>query len=113
MIEESPTVREHLLSSILWFVPRAATIQGVIRISLLGSILTNKKDPKDIDFLVAVEEHLDLERLARLGRQVKGHARHVNHGADIFLANRQGDHSWRRVDCDALNCGKRQHLMTT
>ena len=76
--------------------------------------------PKDIDFLVTVTDDADLEPLARLGRKVKRHAQHINHGADIFLADERGIYtgrtcSWRecgvsRRKCDALNCGKRLYL---
>lgn len=58
-------MREQLLSYLPWFVVAVAGVPGVRRISLLGSITTNKLDPKDIDFLVVVDDYLDLEPLAR------------------------------------------------
>lgn len=89
--------------------------------SLLGSITTDKKNPKDIDFLVEVEDEADLEPLARLGRKMKGRAQQMGRGADIFLTNPQGRYigrtcHWKdcgpgiRRSCDALNCGKRHYL---
>ena len=94
---------------------------GVRKIALLGSITTEKKDPKDIDFLVTVDDEVDLEPLANLGRKLKGRMQQINCGADIFLANGQGKYigrtcSWRecrlgkRRSCDALNCGRREYL---
>jgi hypothetical protein len=88
---------------------------------LLGSIITEKKDPKDIDFLVTVDDDVDLEPLARWGRKLKGRTQQINHGADIFLADVQGNYIGRtchwsrcgpgiRASCDALNCGKRHYL---
>lgn len=84
-------------------------------------ITTDKQNPKDIDFLVVVDDDLDLEPLARLGRKIKGRAQQLNRGADIFLADVQGRYigrtcSWKRCgagirrSCDALNCGKRHYL---
>jgi uncharacterized protein DUF6932 len=114
-------IREYLLSYVPWFVGEAAKLAGVQRIALLGSITTEKTNPKDIDFLVTVDDDVDLEPLARLGRKLKGRTQQINHGADIFLADLRGKYigrtcSWKecwpgkRVRCDALNCGKRQYL---
>jgi hypothetical protein len=114
-------MREQLLSHLPWFVSAVAKLPGVRRIALLGSITTNKQNPKDIDFLVVVDDDLNLEPLARLGRKIKGRAQNMNRGADIFLADVNGKYigrtcSWRecrpgkRTSCDALNCGKRHYL---
>ena len=94
-------MREKLLSHLPWFVSQVAKLPGVHRIALLGSIITNKQNPKDIDFLVVVDDDLNLEPLARLGRKIKGSAQQMNRGADIFLADVQGRYigrtcSWRR-----------------
>jgi hypothetical protein len=114
-------IREHLLSYLPWFVSEGAKLAGVRRIALLGSITTAKKDPKDIDFLVSVDDDVDLEPLARLGRKLKGRTQQINCGADIFLTNLQGMYIGRtchwsrcgpgiRASCDALNCGRRHYL---
>jgi len=83
-------MREQLLSHLPWFVSAATKLSGIRRVLLLGSITTNKPNPKDIDFLVEVDEETDLEPLARLGRKLKGRAQQMNRGADIFLTNPQG-----------------------
>ena len=114
-------MREQLLSHLPWFVSAVTRIPGIRRIALLGSITTNKQNPKDIDFLIEVEDEADLGPLARLGRKLKGRAQQMNRGADIFLTNPQGHYigrtcSWKecrpgkRVSCDALNCGQRHFL---
>ena len=114
-------MREKLLSHLPWFVSAVTNLPGIRRIALLGSITTNKQNPKDIDFLVEVEEETDLEPLARFGRKLKGRVQQMNRGADIFLTNPQGHYigrtcSWKecrpgkRMACDALNCGKRHYL---
>ena len=114
-------MREQLLSHLPWFVAAVTKLPGIRRVALLGSITTNKKNPKDIDFLVVVDDDVDLQPLARLGRKIKGRAQQMNRGADIFLANPHGKYigrtcSWRecrpgkRMSCDALNCGKRPYL---
>jgi len=83
-------MREQLLSHLPWFVSAVTKLSGIRRVALLGSITTNKKDPKDIDFLVVVDDNAELEPLARLGRKIKGRAQQMNRGADIFLADTQG-----------------------
>lgn len=114
-------MREKLLSHLPWFVSAVTRMPGIRRVSLLGSITTNKQNPKDIDFLVEVEDEADLEPLARIGRKLLGRAQQMNRGADIFLSNPQGHYigracHWRecwagrRMRCDALNCGKRAFL---
>ena len=111
------TVRAQLLAYLPWFVQNAAKLDGVRRIALLGSITTDKKDPKDIDFLLTVRDDADLEPLARLGRKLKGRTQQFGHGAGIFLADPQGKYigrtcQWQecragiRLSCDALNCGR-------
>jgi predicted nucleotidyltransferase len=114
-------MREQLLSHLPWFVSAVTKLPGIRRVALLGSLTTNKQEPKDIDFLVVVDDDIDLEPVARLGRKIKGRAQQMNRGADIFLADAQGRYigrtcSWRecragkRMSCDALNCGKRPYL---
>jgi len=118
----SPSVaepRRPLLLAMLAFVLAARACPGVQRISLLGSILTTKAIPKDVDVLVTIDAAVDLTRLARSGRRLKGQAQTINLGADIFLA----DTTWRylgrichyrechpRVLCHAQHCGQRDHL---
>lgn len=114
-------MREQLLFYLPWFVSVVTKLSRIRRVALLGSITTNKQNPKDIDFLVVVDDDVDLEPLARLGRKIKGRAQQMNRGADIFLADAQGRYigrtcSWRecgpgiRRSCDPLNCGKRHYL---
>lgn len=114
-------MRAELLSYLPWFVRVVTEIPGVRRISLLGSITTDKQDPKDIDFLVVVDDDAGLERLARYGRKLKGRTQQISRGADIFLADVEGRYigrtcQWKecrtgeRARCDALNCGIREYL---
>ena len=114
-------MREQLLSHLPWFVSEVARLPGIRRIALLGSITTNKEDPKDIDFLVVVNDDVDLEPLARYGRKLKGRTQQMSRGADIFLADTQGKYigrtcHWKEcrpgvyMSCDALNFGKRHYL---
>jgi hypothetical protein len=86
---------------VLAFVPAARSTPGVHRISLLGSLASDKPVPKDADVLVTIDADMDLGPLARLGRRLKGTAQTINLGADIFRP---------RVACRALSCGLRQHL---
>ena len=118
----SPSVaepRRPLLLAVLAFVLAARACPGVQRISLLGSILTAKAIPKDVDVLVTIDAAMDLARLARSCRRLVGQAQTINLGADIFLADTTGRYLGRichfrechpRVLCHAQHCGQRDHL---
>jgi hypothetical protein len=62
--------RRPLLLAVHAFVLAARASPGVQRISLLGSILTAKAIPKDVDVLVTIDAAMDLNRLARSGRRL-------------------------------------------
>ena len=115
----------HLRAALLGFAgefaAEARALPGVVRIALLGSILTEKSNPKDIDLLVIVSESCDLARLATLARRIKGRAQSLGHGADVFLGAENGTYLgraclWRdcrpgvRKSCDASHCGRRPFL---
>ena len=117
----NPSVRAALIAEVLAFVWAARQVPGVTRIALIGSLTTEKPEPKDADLLVTVTDDADLAHLARLGRRLQGRAQSINRGGDVFLANPQGQYlgrtcHWRdcrpgiRLACDALHCGRRQYL---
>lgn len=120
--DPSPSVVEPRGPLLLWaysFVRAARLFPGVRRIALLGSIITSKAVPKDVDLLVTIERTMDLTQLARSGRRLKGLAQTINLGADIFLADTAGHYLGRichyrechpRVACRAQHCGLRAHL---
>jgi len=96
-------------------------LNGVLRIALIGSITTNKEDPKDIDLLVTVKDDMDLKRLAKASRRLLGKAQSLNRGGEAFLANPRNQYigricrwkkcgPWERSTCDALHCGLRLFL---
>jgi len=64
--------RERFLDEVLRFVRSAANLPGVLRIALVGSILTDRPDPKDVDVLVSVADDAELAPLAALGRRLQG-----------------------------------------
>jgi len=113
--------RVYLLQAAVRFARAAAQLRGVLQISLLGSITTNRQHPKDVDLLVVISEDADVGTLAGHARRLKGAAQQVNLGADVFLADDRGNYlgrtcPWKecrpglRLACDALNCGRRPHL---
>ena len=121
MDSEFTNPRHHLLAAGASFVTSIKTLQGVIRIAAVGSITTDKRNPKDIDFLVTVADNVELDKLAAAGRRLKGTAQTKSLGADIFLANEQNQYigrtcGWKvcepgiRIACRADNCGKRKYL---
>jgi len=82
--------RSELLEAAVRFIGLAPKVPGVRSISLLGSIVTDRSDPKDIDFLLVVSDSADLSVLATYARRLQGRAQQVNRGADVFLADEQG-----------------------
>ena len=115
------TIRDYLLAEVRQFVEHARVCPGVRRIALIGSLATEKPDPKDADVLVTVDDDAGLAPLAATGRKLKGHAQNRNRGADIFLADPSGNYigricHWRecypgiRASCDARHCGRRPFL---
>ena len=111
--------RRALLLAVCSFVRAARICPGVLRIALVGSLVTTKAIPKDADVLVTIDNTMDLTELARAGRRLKGTAQTINLGADIFLADSTGRYLGRichyrechpRVACLAQHCGRREHL---
>lgn len=116
----SAEVRATLLELAREFVANATRVSGVIRVAVLGSLLTSKPRPKDADVLVTITDGMGLGGLAKIGRRLKGSAQaKLNSGADIFLANPSGRYIGRichyrechpRVLCRARHCGAIAHL---
>lgn len=116
------THRERILAALIPFVRAAASMDGVRRIAIVGSLLTAKERPKDVDLLVSIEDHTELSQLATAGRRLLGRMLQCgNVGCDIFLASPQHSYlgrlcqwrecySGRRRSCDALHCGQRPYL---
>jgi hypothetical protein len=87
---------------------------------LIGSVVTSKPRPKDVDLLVTVTPSLEMPRLAKIGRRLKGSSQaRLNSGADVFLADASGQYLGRvchyrechpRVLCRARHCGAVPHL---
>jgi hypothetical protein len=86
------TVHDELLAEVRSFVERARDCPESVASRYIGSLATAKKDPKDADVLVTVDDDADLTPLAALGRKLKGRAQSRNKGADIFLADLAGDY---------------------
>jgi predicted nucleotidyltransferase len=89
MNETSEGQRRQLLDELRRVVAAARLIAGVCRIAVLGSIVTTKPNPKDIDVLVVVADDADLTALATCARRLQGQAQSFNRGADVFLADEQ------------------------
>jgi hypothetical protein len=119
--EDQVPLRELLLNGVLRFTITVGGLPGVSRIALMGSLVTQKVSPKDADVLVTVAPDSNLDRLAKAGRTLKGYAQTRNSGADIFLADPEGQYigrvcHWRecrpgiRLACQARRCGQREFL---
>ena len=119
--DDESSIRSFLLSEVWRFVERARTCPGVRRIAVVGSLARDKRDPKDADVLITVDDEADLAPLAAAGRRLKGRAQSRNKGADVFLADPSGRYigricHWRecrpgiRMACDARHCGRRPFL---
>jgi hypothetical protein len=116
-----PPTRLRLIAEVLAFTRAARQLPGVSRIALIGSLTTEKLEPKDADLLVTVADDADLTALATLGRRLQGHAQQFNRGGDVFLADPAANYigrtcHWKdcrpgiRQSCDALHCGQRHYL---
>jgi len=119
--EAAGGARRELLLLAADFVNLACGVRGVRWISLIGSLATDKEDPKDVDFLVCVSEDVELPRLARLSRRIQGRAQSQGRGADVFLCDEDLAYlgrtcPWKncgprfRASCDARSCGVRPYL---
>ncbi len=117
----SSHLRLQLIEEAFGFVTKAQTIPGVTRVALIGSLTTDKPNPKDVDLLVSVTDEANLAPLAALGRKLQGHTMSFGSGGEVFLANPQGQYigrtcPWKvckpgvRLRCDALHCGRRPYL---
>lgn len=117
----SPGHRSELLDATVRFVTAIVSVPDVRSISLLGSIVTDRPDPKDIDLLLVITDDTDVSIVAGHARRLQGRAQQLNRGADIFLADERGTYlgrtcRWRecrpgiRASCDALHCGRRPHV---
>jgi predicted nucleotidyltransferase len=115
------TIRDRFLEEALRFIRTASTIPGVRRIALMGSIVTEKLNPKDIDLLVTISDDADLAPLARAARRMQGTLQGLNRTADVFLIDEAERYlgrtcHWRdcrpgiRRACDAAHCGRRPYL---
>ena len=113
--------RARLIAEVLPFVCAVSKLPGVLRIALVGSLVTDEPNPKDVDMLVTVTDDADLAPLAKLGRKLQGHAQGFNRGGEVFLADPEGNYlgrtcPWKRcgpgirMSCDALHCGRRHYL---
>jgi hypothetical protein len=112
-------LREALLEEALLFVQGARSLPGVIRLAMVGSLLTSKRKPKDCDLLASVTDEVEMARLAKLGRRLKGRTGAMGSGADVFICDAEHRYigricqyreCWPRVLCRARNCGLRPGL---
>ena len=119
--QELVDIRLDLVAAVLDFVGSVRGLPGVLRIALIGSLTTDRLDPKDADLLVTVADDADLGALAKAARRMQGRAQSSNRGADIFLLDPRGRYigrtcQWKdcvpgiRQSCDALHCGQRHYL---
>ncbi len=114
--------RQHLLAAVAPFIKAAIRLTGVTRLALIGSLPTDKVDPKDIDLLMTISDATDVSELDRLGRQLQGRisaTAHGLYGVDVFLADPSGRYLGRLCkhkecpslrQCAARHCGRRPHL---
>ncbi len=104
-MSEEANIREHLLTGVRVFVASSSKLSGITRIALIGSLVTDKPEPKDADVLITISEVVDLGHLAQLGRKLKGKAQTRNAGADIFLCSEAGQYLGRT--CSYRECHPR------
>lgn len=115
----SSPIREPLLQAVLQFVRAARHRPEVQRIALIGSLTSDKPEPKDADVLVTLISLDHLADFAELGRKLKGATQRHNRGADIFLCSSSYQYLGRtcsfrechpRRACTGLHCHAGGHL---
>lgn len=106
-------LRPYLLREVKHFVQSASQVPGVIRIALIGSLITDKIQPKDADLLVTIDRNIDIDSLAEAGRRLQGMGQSLGSGADIFLCSPTGEYLGRicsfrdchpRMRCSGSQC---------
>jgi len=113
--------RKNLIDLTVDFLLSCRKLDGIYRIAMIGSLISDKERPKDVDLLITISDQLDLTRLAKISRRLQGKAGQLSSGADVFLTNTQNEYLGRtciwkdcrfgaRLSCDAQNCGKRKYL---
>lgn len=65
-------VRAFLIAEAFRFIDSVVAIPGLRRIAMLGSLITSKADPKDVDILITIDDEADLTALALVSRKIKG-----------------------------------------
>ncbi len=116
-----PPARPRLIELALTFAQAARKLPGVQRIALIGSITTDKPEPKDLDLLATIADDLDLTELATLSRRMSGQAGQFSRSAETFLADPRGRYigricKWKRCEpgarmaCEAQHCARRHYL---
>ena len=103
------SLRVFLLKEVKKFVASASKVSGVLRIAMIGSLVTAKENPKDADVLVTVDNEFDIDELAKIGRRLKGSGQTRNSGADIFLCNKEGEYLGRT--CSFKECHPRARCL--
>jgi hypothetical protein len=84
------SIRPYLLAGVLRFVRAARNVEGVVRIALIGSLATDKLNPKDADLLVTIRDDADLAPLAALGANSRATPSSATGAARSFSARRKG-----------------------
>ena len=87
--------RSDLLDATIQFITSIVEVPGVQSVSLLGSIVTDRPDPKDIDLLLTIADDTDVSVVAAHARRLQGRAQQLNRGADVFLADERGTYLGR------------------
>lgn len=113
--------RAYLIQLVHEFILSCRKIEAVQRIAIIGSLLSEKAKPKDVDLLLTIPDDLELTQLAKISRTLQGKSGSLGGGADVFLVNINNEYIGRiciwkdcrfgvRMSCDADNCGKRKYL---
>ncbi len=119
--EDQPNTRARLLHEMLSIVRAVRKVPGVVRVALIGSMVSDAPQPRDADLLVTVTDDANLGPLAKLGRRWRSHVQSLHCSGDIFLADTRDLYlgrtcPWRECgtveipQCDARHCGERRYL---
>ena len=75
--------RQNLIKLVLEFILSCKNIESIQRIANIGSLISNKIKPKDVDLLLNISEDMDLTHLAKISRTLQGKSGGLIGGADV------------------------------
>ena len=94
-------VRAFLLTEAFRFIDRIVVIPGLRRIAMIGSLISSKAEPKDVDILITIDDEANLTALATAAPNKKQGRRYIHRESigPIYRAYLPLAGLWSRNSC--------------